>query len=166
MSERRPATIVGPEDGAMFYVVGDRYRFLANREDTNGRYAIWEAVVPPGGGPPPHVHTREEEGFYVIEGEVLIHVEGQQVRATAGSFVNMPVGSTHWFRNESDRPARMLILAAPGGLEAMFRKMGVPVSDTAAPFPPPIEAEIQRLLATAPEFGIEIKLPGAPSPHS
>jgi mannose-6-phosphate isomerase-like protein (cupin superfamily) len=149
----------------MFYVVGDRYRFLANREDTSGRYAIWEAVVPPGGGPPPHVHTREEEGFYVIEGEVMIHIDGRQVRATAGSFVNMPVGSTHWFRNESDQPARMLILAAPGGMEGMFRKMGVPVSDPAAPFPPPSEAEIKRLLATAPEFGIEIKLPGAPPPQ-
>ena len=46
------------------------YRFLATGEDTNGNYAIWEAIVPPGHGPPSHVHSREEEGFYILEGEI------------------------------------------------------------------------------------------------
>ena len=55
-------------------VVGDVYRFLATGEDTDGKYALWEAVVPPGGGPPPHVHSREEEGFYVLEGEITFQV--------------------------------------------------------------------------------------------
>jgi hypothetical protein len=48
-------------------VVGDVYRFLANGVDTDGKYALFEAVVAPGGGPPPHVHSRGEEGFYVLE---------------------------------------------------------------------------------------------------
>ncbi|MFO0892256.1 MAG: cupin domain-containing protein [Isosphaeraceae bacterium] len=163
MTEKRQATILGPDDGEMFDAVGDRYRFLATREVTEGRYGIWEAVVPPGSGPPPHLHTREEEGFYVIEGEVTIHVDGRKVVATAGSFVNMPAGSTHWFRNESDRPAKMLILVAPGGMESMFRRTGRPVADPATPIPRPSEAEIRNILAVAPEFGIEIKLPGGPS---
>jgi mannose-6-phosphate isomerase-like protein (cupin superfamily) len=55
--------------GRTVAVVGDVYRCLATGEDTNGKYALWEALVPPGGGPPPHVHSREEEGFYVLEGE-------------------------------------------------------------------------------------------------
>src|SRR5690349_1403525 len=63
MFQERPATVVLPNLGDLIDVVGDRYRFLATRESTAGTYAIWEATVPPGGGPPPHLHTREEEGF-------------------------------------------------------------------------------------------------------
>src|SRR5678816_4844138 len=69
-------TTRNPTQGRTIAVVGDVYRFLATGEDTNGQYALWEALVPPGGGPPPHVHSREEEGFYVLEGEILslIHI--------------------------------------------------------------------------------------------
>lgn len=165
MAEPRAATVTLPGQGEIIDVVGDRYRYLATREVTAGRYGIWEATVPPGGGPPPHVHSREEEGFYVIEGEVMIHVDGQQVVAGPGSFVNMPVGSTHWFRNETERPAKMLILVAPGGMEALFRKTGTPVDDHARPITPVDDEEKRRLVAFAPEFGIEILRPPAPD-HS
>ena len=60
-----------PTEGRTIAVVGDVYRFLATGADTNGKYAMWEAIVPPGGGPPPHVHSREEEGFYILEGEII-----------------------------------------------------------------------------------------------
>ena len=60
--------------GSTITLVGDVYRFLATGEDTNGKYALFEALVPPGGGPPPHVHSREEEGFYVLEGEITFSV--------------------------------------------------------------------------------------------
>src|SRR3954467_15286541 len=120
------ATIRTPGEGRAVAVVGDVYRFLATREDTGGRYALWEALVPPGGGPPPHVHSREEEGFYVLDGEITFTVNGERVGAKAGTFANMPVGTTHSFKNESDHPARMLISVAPAGLEQMFFKVGVP----------------------------------------
>jgi mannose-6-phosphate isomerase-like protein (cupin superfamily) len=61
-------TIRTSTQGRTIAVVGDVYRFLATGEDTNGKYALFEAIVPPGGGPPPHVHSREEEGFYILEG--------------------------------------------------------------------------------------------------
>jgi hypothetical protein len=59
--------------GRTIAVVGDVYRFPATGEGTNGKYALREAIVPPGGRPPPHGHSREEEGFYVLEGEITIH---------------------------------------------------------------------------------------------
>jgi len=71
------------------------YRFLATGEDTNGKYALWEAIVPPGGGPPSHVHSREEEGFYILEGEITFHIGGERIMTTAGMFANMPVGTRH-----------------------------------------------------------------------
>mgnify|MGYP001166121467 CR=1 FL=1 len=146
-------------DGRTIAVVGDVYRFLATGEDTNGRYAQWEAIVPPGGGPPPHVHSREEEGFYVLEGEITFQIGDQRVVATTGMFANMPVGTPHSFKNETQRPARMLILVAPAGLEKMFFEVGVAVTQGATSAPPPDKAEIERLLAAAPRYGIEIKLP-------
>ena len=136
------------------------YRFLATGEETDGKYALWEAVVPPGGGPPPHVHSREEEGFYVLGGEVTFTVNGERVVATAGTFANMPVGTPHTFKNESVRPARMLISVAPAGLEQMFFEIGVPRAQGATTAPPPTKDEIERLLAVAPGYGITILLPG------
>src|SRR5215204_2554048 len=110
-------TIRTPGEGPTVAVVGDVYRFPATGEDTNGKYALWEALVPPGGGPPPHAHSREEEGFYVLEGEITFTVNGEKVVAPAGTFANMPVGTPHSFHNESDRPAKMLLWVAPAGLE-------------------------------------------------
>ncbi len=146
-------------EGRTIAVVGDVYRFLATGEDTNGKYAQWEAIVSPGGGPPPHVHSREEEGFYILEGEITFQIGDQRVVATAGMFANMPVGTPHSFKNESPRPARMLISVAPAGLEQMFFEVGVPVAQGATSAPPPSKAEIEKLLAVAPLYGVEIRLP-------
>lgn len=146
-------------EGRTIAVVGDVYRFLATGDDTNGKYAIWEAVVPPGGGPPPHVHSREEEGFFVLEGEITFTINGERVVARAGTFANMPVGTPHSFKNENDTPAKMLISVAPAGLEQMFFEVGVPLSEGATTALPPTKEEIEKLLAVAPKYGIEIKLP-------
>jgi mannose-6-phosphate isomerase-like protein (cupin superfamily) len=155
----REATILGPQDGVTIDAVGDRYRFLATGGTTNGKYAVWEAIVAPGGGPPPHIHRREEEGFYVIEGHVTIYVDGRVVPAGPGCFVNMPVGSTHWFRNETDKPAKMLVFVAPSGLEAMFLQTGTAVKHKDDPIRPVGREDIERILSVAPTFGVEIKVP-------
>lgn len=148
-----------PGEGRTIAVVGDVYRFLATGEDTNGKYALWEAFVPPGGGPPPHVHSREEEGFYVLKGEITFLVGDQRIVATAGMFAHMPVGTPHAFKNESGKSARMLISVAPAGLEKMFFEVGQPVAQGATTAPPPTKEEVEKLLAVAPRFGIEIMLP-------
>jgi quercetin dioxygenase-like cupin family protein len=153
-------TVRIPPQGRTVAVVGDVYRFLATGEDTDGKYALWEAVVPPGGGPPPHVHSKEEEGFYVLEGETTFTVNGERVVATAGTFANMPVGTLHSFKNESSKPTRMLISVAPAGLEQMFFEFGVPLAEGATAALPPTKEEIEKLLAVAPKYGIEIRLPG------
>jgi len=160
LSMSNKPTINTPSQGRTVAVVGDVYRFLAVGKDTNGRYALWEALVPPGGGPPPHVHSREEEGFFVLEGEITFTVNGERVVARAGTFANMPAGTPHSFRNESDRPARMLISVAPAGLEQMSFEVGEPLAEGATTAPPPTRDEIEKLLAVAPGYGIEILLPG------
>ena len=153
-------TINTQPQGRTIAVVGDVYRFLATGEETNGKYALFEALVPPGGGPPPHVHSREEEGFYVLEGEITFTINGEKVVAKAGMFANMPVGTPHSFKNESDRPAKMLISVVPAGLEKMFFEVGVPLVEGATTALPPTKDEIEKLLAVAPGYGITILLPG------
>src|SRR5882762_3916187 len=124
-------------EGRTFAVVGDVYRFLATGDDTNGKYALWEAIVPPGGGPPPHVHSREEEGFYVLEGEITFTIGDQRLVASAGTFANIPVGTPHSFKNESSKPARVLISVAPAGLEKMFFEFGVSLPEGSTTALPP-----------------------------
>ncbi len=155
-----PPTINTPPQGRTVSVVGDVYRFLVTGEETNGKYATWEALVPPGGGPPPHVHSREEESFYVLEGEITFTINGERVVATAGTFANMPVGTPHNFKNESHRPAKMLISVAPAGLEQMFLEVGVPLAEGTTTAAPTTKNDIERLLAAAPNYGVEIQLPG------
>jgi quercetin dioxygenase-like cupin family protein len=149
-----------PAEGRTIAVFGDVYRFLATGDDTNGTYALWEAIVPPGGGPPPHVHSREEEGFYILEGEITFSVGEEKIVATAGMFANMPVGTPHSFKNESDCPAKMLISVAPAGLEQMFFEVGVPVAQGVKTALPPTKEEVDKFLAIAPRYGVEIRLPG------
>jgi quercetin dioxygenase-like cupin family protein len=146
-------------EGRTIAVVGDVYRFLAIGDETNGKYSMWEAIVPPGGGPPPHTHSREEEAFYILDGEITFTVNGEKLVATAGMFANMPVGTPHSFKNESDRPAKMLISVAPAGLEKMFLEVGVPLAEGATIALPPTKEEIEKLLAVAPKYGIEIRVP-------
>ena len=135
------------------------YRFLATGEDTNGKYALIEALVGPGGGPPPHVHSREEEGFYILEGEIAFTIDGKRVVATPGMFANMPVGTPHSFKNETNKPAKMLATVAPAGLEKMFMEIAVPLAEGATTALPPTKEDIEKLLAIAPRYGIEIRLP-------
>ena len=156
---KHPAIIREPSEGRRIGIVGDVYRFLATGDETDGKYATFEAIVPPGSGPPPHIHSREEESFLVLEGEMTFQLGDERFVAGAGTFLNMPVGSLHCFKNESGKLARLLISIAPAGLERMFFEVGTPLDDDATVAPPPNQADIEKLLEAAPRFGVEIKVP-------
>lgn len=145
--------------GKTYSAVGDVYRILATGEQTSGAYALCEARVLPGGGPPPHLHRREDESFFVLEGEITFTVDGRKVVAAAGSFLQAPRNLPHAFKNAGSGPARMLFLAVPAGFEKFIAEFAQPVpAFDSAPLPV-TEAEIQKLLAVAPNYGIEILPP-------
>jgi mannose-6-phosphate isomerase-like protein (cupin superfamily) len=152
--------VAGPADGPAYSVVGDRYRFLADGARTGGSYALFEFWVPPDHAPPPHVHGREEEAFFVLEGELTFYAAGARISAGAGSFLNAPRDVPHRFRNEGAAPARALCLVAPAGLDRFFAEIGRPLaSPTAAPVEP-TKADIDTLLSAAPRYGLTILPPG------
>ncbi len=150
-------TVRQPDQGRTLGIVGDIYRFLATGDETDGRYTTFEATVPPGGGPPPHVHSREDETFYVLEGEITFQIGEQRVIAKPGTFVHMPIGQPHAFKNETDQAAKMLISLTPAGLEGYFFEVGQPLESELPP--KPTQEEIEKLMAVAPRYGIEVKLP-------
>ena len=140
-----PAKVVRPGDPVTTTRgAGDEYRYLATGHDTSGSYFMMEAVVPPDAGPPPHVQTREDEGFFVVQGTLTFWVDGEEVEAGPGTFLNVPRGAVHNFKNRTEETARMLILFAPAGIEKMFSEMA---------------AHPDRYLEIGAEYGV--RFPGA-----
>jgi quercetin dioxygenase-like cupin family protein len=108
--------------GRAFWGPGDMYTFLVTGEQTGGAYFVMEALVPPGGGPPPHIHRNEDETFYIVEGQCSIRLGGQTANAATGDFVNVPRGTVHCFRNEGTSTMRMILTFSPSGIEKSSRK--------------------------------------------
>ena len=155
------ATLVPSGEGKKLWVTDELVTFKASGEDTGGAYSLADSMVPPQGGPPPHIHHREDEAFWVLEGELEISVGGNRFRAGAGSFVHLPRGVLDSYQNVGTAPARFLTLMVPAGLEKFFEEVGKPGKDLSSP-PPFEEEDIDRLLAVAPKYGVEIPPPPGP----
>jgi len=118
------------------------------------RRRLLESVIAPGFSPPMHVHHREDESFYILEGEVTMQCGAKRFRASAGAFVFLPRDVPHTFVVEGDRPARMLTLLTPGGGEGVFVEGGrQPDGDGLPPATPP---DIEKLKQVSARFGAEI----------
>ena len=102
---------------------GDQYRYLATGDDTDGGYYLVEAIVPPGGGPPLHIQTREEEAFYILEGELSFYGDDGETVAGPGTYLNIPKGAKHRFRNNGNETAKMLFFFTPSGIEGLFDEL-------------------------------------------
>ncbi|WP_445632833.1 Quercetin 2,3-dioxygenase [Nostoc sp. DSM 114161] len=148
-----------PGEGDSYSVAGDVATFKATSEQTSGKYALFEVVVAPELGPPPHIHSREDEAFYIQEGSFEFYLDEQTVVATPGTFLHSPKGQLHSFKNIGSTPAKMLIWTAPGGIEKFFARVGTKVENSSVPPLPITQEVIDRILATAPEYGITIVLP-------
>ena len=109
-------------DGRSFWGPGDLYTFLVTGDESDGAYFSMLAIVPPGGGPPPHTHRDEDETFYVLEGTPTFRLGDERIVAGPGSFVNVPKGILHCFRNFSDEPVRMILTFTPAGIERFFEE--------------------------------------------
>jgi Cupin domain len=115
--------------------------------------------VPPGNGPPPHIHSREDEAFYLLEGELQFHADGRNFTATTGAWVTLARGSLHYFKNTGSIPARMLILVTPSGLENFFLEIGREALEGENEPVAPTPEDIQKLVETAAKYELEIRLP-------
>ena len=131
---------------------GARMTIKARAEDTGGALGLVEGNFPGGFGPPLHVHEREDEAFYVIEGEIRFRQGDEEFVRGPGSWVWGPRGVPHAFKIESES-ARALVVVTPGGLERMFEEGGTPVADS--PAPPTEEYDPDAVGALSARFGFE-----------
>jgi quercetin dioxygenase-like cupin family protein len=105
---------------------------LAEKKDTNGAFFLVEEMLAPGTEPPPHVHTREDELFYVIEGEFDVYVGKEAFKVETGECVFLPRFKPHAFVIRSPQ-LRVLALFTPAGLEEVFRGMSTPAESLELP---------------------------------
>ncbi len=160
-TNERGAVHVHPGEGKKLWVAEELMTFVVSGEDTCGKYALTDSMVPPQGEAPPHIHHREDEAFWVLEGELEIMVGEDTFEASAGSFVHLPRGVIHTYKNVGATPVRFLTLMVPAGLEKFFEEVGKPGTDASSP-PPFGEEDVERLLAVASKYGVEIPPPPEP----
>ena len=120
-----------------FSYMGSLMTFLAKSSETGGRFALMEFYTKPGNEPPPHVHEREHELYFVLEGSMRFYCEGEILDIKAGEVVFLPQGKAHAF-NCTSPVVRTLILvqaigADPVGLDNYFLAMGEPAGDMSLP---------------------------------
>jgi mannose-6-phosphate isomerase-like protein (cupin superfamily) len=145
---------VAAGEGERIWIVGDTMTLKATAASTSGSLMLLENLTAPGGGPPPHVHTREDEFWYVLDGTFEIRI-GDEVHAVGpGGFAYAPRGTLHNFRNTAETPSRILVGFTPAGIEGFFREAGRPATDD-GPAPPLDEDEVARTMAAAPAYGLE-----------
>ena len=125
---------VGSEEGEARWWFGSLATIRATREQTRGHYTLVEVLNAEGEGPP-HVHYREDEGFWILEGELTFEVGEERIKARPGSFVFGPKDVPHRYTVESG-PARLLYILSPAGFEEFIYATSVPAEERALPPPP------------------------------
>lgn len=147
----RVASLDMPESG----VAGIGYRLLISAAETGGAYELMYFVVPPGAGSPMHVHHREDECAYTLEGELQGIVGGQKVKTPAGTALHLPRNVPHACSNTGAMPAKFLMWVTPGRLEGFYAACQRPW-DLHEENLPPDETELAGLVELAAQFDIEI----------
>ena len=130
-----------------------RVAVLVAGEETGDRFALIETVEEPGAEAPRHIHHREDEALYVLEGSLDVWIASRWVEVPAGAAVFLPRGVEHTFVVATEG-ARVLALVAPAGLEGFYRE-----ADAA-------RSEVERLVATAARYGCEITGPAPARPET
>ncbi len=142
------------DTGFMYWGPGDSYTILVTGAQSGGAYFMLECRVPPGGGPPPHIHEREDEAFFLLQGTVTLTVSGQTIVAKQGDFAHIPRRAVHTFRNDGTETVRMLAIFSPAGMEGWFAEAYREAPDRTATPPPPSPEMLERMVAAAPKYGV------------
>lgn len=143
------ATILASGEGETLNVLGDRYVVKIGATETGGLLTTVEATIEPQSEPPPHIHHREDESFYIIQGEFQFLLGDKTVLASTGAFVYGPRGQDHTFRNIGTNQGRLLVTTTPAGIEAFYRRLnGVP----------PGRSNVAKFIAIAEEYGITVTI--------
>ena len=127
----------------------------ATAADTGGQMTIIEITEPPGSETPLHVHHREDEGFWILEGDVTLEVGGTIIEAHAGDYAFGPRDIPHRY-TVGPAGCRMLFICTPGGFENLVIAMSQPAASRTLPPPSEVEPDWERIAAIAQAHGAEL----------
>jgi quercetin dioxygenase-like cupin family protein len=127
----------------------------ASAADTDGQLTIVEVTEPPGAQTPLHVHHREDEGLWILDGEVTFHVGDVTIEARAGDFAWGPRDVPHRYTAGPDG-CRMLFILTPAGFEGLVRDMSEPAAERTLPPPSDEEPDFERVARVARAYGCEL----------
>lgn len=133
------ALIYEPEAGETLTLRGTKVRVLCTAADSVGA-STFEFHAAPGFDTGSHYHSKIEEQFYVIDGEMELRAGDRVILGRPGTFVTVPVGVAHAFANRSDSPTRMLLVCTPPGHERYFAQLADILARPGAPNPDEIAA--------------------------
>lgn len=119
--------------------------------ETGGASSVVESHDVPNGGPPPHIHRREDETFQVLEGEYEFTVGGKSFVAEKGTTIFAPRGIPHSYRYLGRDPGRLMCVIVPAGFEGFFEAIGA--------LTPGQQQSVERVIAIAKDFGLEFPPP-------
>jgi quercetin dioxygenase-like cupin family protein len=154
-TENLAPTALAAGAGEALWFMGGLTTIKAGAEQTAGRVAVTENLAPRGSGSPLHVHHREDEWFYVMEGELTFWVGGETIVAGAGSFVYGPREIPHTFVVSSEQ-ARFLLVVEPAGFEDFVRALSAPAERLEIPPAASEPPDVDALVAVAAGYGIDI----------
>jgi len=145
------ATVATTAEGKKFNVLGHSITAILAKSDTGGNYYVFECVTPPGLGIPPHVHDREDELIYVVEGEFGIMLGEEQFQAKAGDEIFFPRHISHAFQNVGSKAGKTLWTVVPGGnFEEFFDQLGAL---------PAGEPDLKKVAEIFAKYGMKILVP-------
>ncbi len=149
-------TVLDPAAGRQMRLIADLVTVKATTAGTGGAFALFETRTPPGGGFPLHMQCYDDATYVVLDGTYRFRIGDETLDLEPGSYAFVPRGTPHGAANESHAPARMLVIASPGGVwERFIDEMGDAVGRA------PWAIDMARVLAVAPKYGIAFEPPGA-----
>jgi mannose-6-phosphate isomerase-like protein (cupin superfamily) len=154
--------VVGPGEGDAYVLGGRALLTVKNRGDRGEGCSNIEHATQAGyQGPPPHYHRSQNEDIYVLKGHFEVRLDDRTVEGGPGTFVHIPKGCVHAFRNTGEGVGKLLITFTPaGGFEDYLERLGEPTQERTPPTPssePRDAATADAALAR--EYGIEIVAP-------
>jgi quercetin dioxygenase-like cupin family protein len=154
-SQSGTAVALLSEDGEARWWFGALVVIKATAKDTGGQLAVVEVTEPPGAEAPLHVHHREDEAFWVLDGDVTFEVGDTTFEATSGDFAFGPRDVPHRYE-VGDAGCRLLFMLTPAGFEELLMKMSEPAASRTLPPPPESEPDMEQIQGLGKAYGIEM----------